>query len=208
MAKNSTQNFSHRHIGPNDHEINEMLSFLGYESIDELIHKTIPDNILLKDKLDVGDGLSEHEFLKTIKSVARKNKIVKSFIGMGYYGTITPPVILRNILENPGWYTAYTPYQAEISQGRLEALLNFQTMVTDMTGLEIANASLLDEATAAAEAMVLMYRSSKNGDQFFVADDCHPQTIDVLKTRAEPIGIQLVIVPQTNLILQIKFLDI
>ena len=193
MAKNSTQNFSHRHIGPNDHEINEMLSFLGYESIDELILKTIPDNILLKDKLDVGDGLSEHEFLKTIKSVARKNKIVKSFIGMGYYGTITPPVILRNVLENPGWYTAYTPYQAEISQGRLEALLNFQTMVTDMTGLEIANASLLDEATAAAEAMVLMYRSSKNGDQFFVADDCHPQTIDVLKTRAEPIGIQLVI---------------
>ena len=193
MAKNSTQNFSHRHIGPNDHEINEMLSFLGYESIDELIHKTIPDNILLKDKLDIGDGLSEHEFLKTIKSVASKNKIVKSFIGMGYYGTITPPVILRNILENPGWYTAYTPYQAEISQGRLEALLNFQTMVTDMTGLEIANASLLDEATAAAEAMVLMYRSSKNGDQFFVADDCHPQTIDVLKTRAEPIGIQLVI---------------
>jgi len=193
MAKNSTQNFSHRHIGPNDHEINEMLSFLGYESIDELIHKTIPDNILLKDKLDIGDGLSEHEFLKTIKSVASKNKIVKSFIGMGYYGTITPPVILRNILENPGWYTAYTPYQAEISQGRLEALLNFQTMVTDMTGLEIANASLLDEATAAAEAMVLMYRSSKNGDQFFVADDCHPQTIDVLKTRAEPIGIQLII---------------
>ena len=193
MAKNSTQKFSHRHIGPNDHEINEMLSFLGYESIDELIHKTIPDNILLKDKLDIGDGLSEHEFLKTIKSVASKNKIVKSFIGMGYYGTITPPVILRNILENPGWYTAYTPYQAEISQGRLEALLNFQTMVTDMTGLEIANASLLDEATAAAEAMVLMYRSSKNGEQFFVADDCHPQTIDVLKTRAEPIGIQLII---------------
>ena len=193
MAKNSTQKFSHRHIGPNDHEINEMLSFLGYESIDELIHKTIPDNILLKDKLDIGDGLSEHEFLKTIKSVASKNKIVKSFIGMGYYGTITPPVILRNVLENPGWYTAYTPYQAEISQGRLEALLNFQTMVTDMTGLEIANASLLDEATAAAEAMVLMYRSSKNGDQFFVADDCHPQTIDVLKTRAEPIGIQLII---------------
>ena len=193
MAKNSTQKFSHRHIGPNDHEINEMLSFLGYESIDELIHKTIPDNILLKDKLDIGDGLSEHEFLKTIKSVASKNKIVKSFIGMGYYGTITPPVILRNILENPGWYTAYTPYQAEISQGRLEALLNFQTMVTDMTGLEIANASLLDEATAAAEAMVLMYRSSKNGDQFFVADDCHPQTIDVLKPRAEPIGIQLII---------------
>ena len=193
MGKNSTHKFSDRHIGPNDHEINEMLSFLGYESIDELIHKTIPDNILLKDKLDIGDGLSEHEFLKTIKSVASKNKIVKSFIGMGYYGTITPPVILRNILENPGWYTAYTPYQAEISQGRLEALLNFQTMVTDMTGLEIANASLLDEATAAAEAMVLMYRSSKNGDQFFVADDCHPQTIDVLKTRAEPIGIQLII---------------
>ena len=160
-------------------KINEMLSFLGYESIDELIHKTIPDNILLKDKLDVGDGLSEHEFLKTIKSVASKNKIVKSFIGMGYYGTITPPVILRNILENPGWYTAYTPYQAEISQGRLEALLNFQTMVTDMTGLEIANASLLDEATAAAEAMVLMYRSSKNGDQFCVANDCHTQSIDV-----------------------------
>ncbi|GIR49832.1 MAG: hypothetical protein CM15mP58_19290 [Burkholderiaceae bacterium] len=110
---------------------------------------------------------------------------------MGYYGTITPPVILRNILENPGWYTAYTPYQAEISQGRLEALLNFQTMVTDMTGLEISNASLLDESTAAAEAMVLMYRNSKSGNTFFVADDCHPQTIDVLKTRAEPMDIKI-----------------
>ena len=193
MAHHSTQHFSRRHIGPNNKDISKMLSLLGFSSIDELINKTIPENILIKNKLDLGDGLSENEFLETIKSIANENKIVKSFIGMGYYGTITPPVILRNILENPGWYTAYTPYQAEISQGRLEALLNFQTMVTDMTGLEIANASLLDEATAAAEAMVLMYRSSKNGNKFFVADDCHPQTIDVIKTRAEPIDIEVVI---------------
>ena len=198
MAHHSTQHFSRRHIGPNNKDISEMLSLLGFSSIDELINKTIPENILIKNKLDLGDGLSENEFLETIKSIASENKIVKSFIGMGYYGTITPPVILRNILENPGWYTAYTPYQAEISQGRLEALLNFQTMVTDMTGLEIANASLLDEATAAAEAMVLMYRSSKNRNKFFVADDCHPQTIDVIKTRAEPIGIKVDIESPNN----------
>ena len=183
--------FTKRHIGPSDSEVSNMLSYLGFSSIDDLIQSTIPNNILSKESLEVGPGLSEFEFLKKIKSLADKNKVVKTYIGMGYYGTITPPVILRNILENPGWYTAYTPYQAEISQGRLEALLNFQTMVTDMTGLEISNASLLDEATAAAEAMVLMYRNSKNGNVFLVADDCHPQTIDVLKTRAEPMGIQI-----------------
>ena len=139
--------FQKRHIGPSDSEMREMLTYLGFSSIDELIQSTIPNDILSKDDLSVGPGLSEFEFLKKIKLLAEKNRVVKTFIGMGYYGTITPPVILRNILENPGWYTAYTPYQAEISQGRLEALLNFQTMVTDMTGLEISNASLLDEST-------------------------------------------------------------
>ena len=183
--------FQKRHIGPSDSEMREMLTYLGFSSIDELIQSTIPNDILSKDDLSVGPELSEFEFLKKIKLLAEKNRVVKTFIGMGYYGTITPPVILRNILENPGWYTAYTPYQAEISQGRLEALLNFQTMVTDMTGLEISNASLLDESTAAAEAMVLMYRHSKSGNTFFVADDCHPQTIDVLKTRAEPMDIKI-----------------
>lgn len=183
--------FQKRHIGPSDSEMREMLTYLGFSSIDDLIHSTIPNDILSKDDLSVGPGLSEFEFLKKIRLLAEKNRVVKTFIGMGYYGTITPPVILRNIFENPGWYTAYTPYQAEISQGRLEALLNFQTMVTDMTGLEISNASLLDESTAAAEAMVLMYRNSKSGNTFFVADDCHPQTIDVLKTRAEPMDIKI-----------------
>ena len=183
--------FQKRHIGPSDSEMREMLTYLGFSSIDELIQSTIPNDILSKDDLSVGPRLSEFEFLKKIKLLAGKNRVVKTFIGMGYYGTITPPVILRNILENPGWYTAYTPYQAEISQGRLEALLNFQTMVTDMTGLEISNASLLDESTAAAEAMVLMYRNSKSGNTFFVADDCHPQTIDVLKSRAEPMDIKI-----------------
>ena len=192
MAHHSTQHFSRRHIGPNNKDISEMLSLLGFSSIDELINKTIPENILIKNKLDLGDGLSENEFLETIKSIASENKIVKSFIGMGYYGTITPPVILRNILENPGWYTTYTPYQAEISQGRLEALINFQTMVCDLTAMDIANASLLDEATAAAEAMTLSRRSSKvKSNIFFVDENCFINTINVLKTRAFPLGIEI-----------------
>jgi len=193
MSPDIKQNFSRRHIGPNSTDQNQMLSDLGFNSIDALIEQTLPESIRTNSGLNIGDGLDEFTLLKTIKEVASKNKVARSYIGMGYYGTITPPVIQRNILENPGWYTAYTPYQAEISQGRLEALLNFQTMVTDMTGMNIANASLLDEATAAAEAMVLLLRANRKRNQFLVADDCHPQTLDVLKTRANPIGIELVI---------------
>ena len=193
MSPDIKQNFSRRHIGPNSTDQNQMLSDLGFNSIDALMEQTLPESIRTNSGLNIGDGLNEFTLLKTIKEVASKNKVARSYIGMGYYGTITPPVIQRNILENPGWYTAYTPYQAEISQGRLEALLNFQTMVTDMTGMNIANASLLDEATAAAEAMVLLLRASRKRNQFLVADDCHPQTLDVLKTRANPIGIELVI---------------
>ena len=195
MPEETTQNFSLRHIGPRKSEINEMLEELGLKNIDELIEKTIPESIHIKSELNIGNGLDEFSLLKKIKSIASKNKVARSYIGTGYYGTITPPVIQRNILENPGWYTAYTPYQAEISQGRLEALLNYQTMVTEMTGLNISNASLLDESTAAAEAMVMMLRSTKDRNQFLVASDCHPQTIDVLKTRSEPIGVELIIKP-------------
>ncbi len=186
--------FSKRHIGPDNSDINKMLSYLGFNSIEHLINATIPNGIQFNDELNIGKSISEYEFLNTIKKIGKKNKVVKSYIGTGYYGTVTPPVILRNILENPGWYTAYTPYQAEISQGRLEALLNFQTMVTDMTGLDISNASLLDESTAAAEAMVLMYRSLRNRNTFLVSNQCHPQTIDVLKTRSRPIGINLKVI--------------
>ena len=188
-------NFSKRHIGPTTKEINEMLNELGLNSTDELIERSVPGSIRDTSDLGIGKGLNEFSYLNAIKVLAKKNKVFRSYIGNGYYGTITPTVIQRNILENPGWYTAYTPYQAEIAQGRLEALLNFQTMVTDMTGLPIANASLLDEATAAAEAMVMMLRSTKDKNTMLVADNCHPQTIDVIKTRAEPIGIKINIMP-------------
>ncbi len=188
-------NFSKRHIGPTTKEINEMLNELGLNSTDELIERSVPGSIRDTSDLGIGKGLNEFSYLNAIKSLAKKNKVFRSYIGNGYYGTITPTVIQRNILENPGWYTAYTPYQAEIAQGRLEALLNFQTMVTDMTGLPIANASLLDEATAAAEAMVMMLRSTKDKNTMLVADNCHPQTIDVIKTRAEPIGVKINIMP-------------
>ena len=191
MLKDITQDFSRRHIGPNLAEQQEMLSQLGLKSINALIDKTIPKKIQTKFGLHIGQGLDEFSLLKKIKEIASKNIVARSYIGMGYYGTITPPVIQRNILENPGWYTAYTPYQAEISQGRLEALVNFQTMVTDMTGLDIANSSLLDEATAAAEAMIMLFHSAQKRNRFLVAENCHPQTIDVLKTRANPIGIEL-----------------
>ena len=191
MLKDITQDFSRRHIGPNLAEQQEMLSQLGLKSINALIDKTIPKTIQTKFGLHIGQGLDEFSLLKKIKGIASKNIVARSYIGMGYYGTITPPVIQRNILENPGWYTAYTPYQAEISQGRLEALVNFQTMVTDMTGLDIANGSLLDEATAAAEAMIMLFHSAQKRNRFLVAENCHPQTIDVLKTRANPIGIEL-----------------
>ena len=180
MKTDLSNNFSKRHLGPTENDVAAMLNEIGLNSIDKLIEKTIPESIRSTSKLGIGDGLDEFSYLKKTKEIADKNKVYRSYIGTGYYGTITPSVIQRNILENPGWYTAYTPYQAEIAQGRLEALLNFQTMVAEMTGLPIANASLLDESTAAAEAMVMMLRSGKGKDTFLVADDCHPQTIDVI----------------------------
>ena len=189
-----TDSFSNRHIGPNESEIAQMLGVLGISSLDDLIDKTVPGTIRLKNHLKLPSALSESAALAKLKAIASKNQVYRSFIGMGYYNCITPPVILRNILENPGWYTAYTPYQAEIAQGRLEALLNFQTMVIELTGLEIANSSLLDEGTAAAEAMSMSYGVCKNkADAFFVDRGCHPQTIEVLKTRANPLGIELII---------------
>ena len=183
--------FVDRHVGPNQEELSQMLHTIGVGSIEELIDLSIPKSIQSKEKLNVGNGISEKELIEKLKSIAEKNTIMKTYIGMGYYNCITPPVIQRNILENPGWYTQYTPYQAEISQGRLEALINFQTMVCDLTALPIANASLLDEATAAAEAMTMTYRMSKDRTIFLVSKHCHPQTIDVLKTRSEPLGITI-----------------
>ena len=185
--------FPNRHIGPRDDQIQKMLSELGFSSLDELSNKIIPKNILFDSLIDLPDKMSESDSIERLSELANMNCVFKSFIGMGYYGTLLPPVIQRNILENPGWYTQYTPYQAEISQGRLEALLNFQTMVSDITGLPMANASLLDEATAAAEAMLMFYNITKEPSKlvFLVSENCHPQTIDVLKTRSEPLGIIL-----------------
>src|ERR1700756_1803418 len=187
--------FSHRHIGLNGSELESLISATGYETLDALIDAVVPEKIRLKGDLGLPEALSEAEALRYLRSLADLNSINKSYIGLGYYPTVTPPAIQRNILENPGWYTAYTPYQAEIAQGRLEALLNFQTMVTDLTGMEISNASLLDEATAAAEGMHLAWneRSGHSGNKFFVSDKCFPQTIDVLKTRALPLNIELTI---------------
>ncbi len=185
--------FPSRHIGPNADEAIAMLKELGFKDIDELIGAAVPKNIRLEGDLDLPENASEAEALAELRTIARKNKVTRSYLGAGYYGTITPPVIQRNILENPGWYTAYTPYQAELAQGRLEALVNFQTMVTDLTGLDIANASLLDEATAAAEAMTLCHATASERKKFFVADNCHPQTIEVVQTRAKPLGIEVVV---------------
>ena len=186
--------FVHRHIGPRDEQIKQMLETIGVGSLDQLIEQTVPASIRLNRPLNLGEPRGEHELLLELKSIASKNKVFKSYIGMGYYDTITPPVIQRNILENPGWYTQYTPYQAEIAQGRLEALINFQTMIADLTGLPLANASLLDEGTAAAEAMAMcMAFGDPKRYTFFVAKDCHPQTIAVVKTRAATLGIKLVI---------------
>ncbi|MEM9330848.1 MAG: aminomethyl-transferring glycine dehydrogenase [Pseudomonadota bacterium] len=183
-----------RHIGPTPAEIDEMLSTVGYDTLDALIDDTVPSEIRQKEPLMWEDAMTERDVLYYMHEIASKNKVLTSLIGQGYHGTTTPAPILRNILENPAWYTAYTPYQPEISQGRLEALLNFQTMVSDLTGLEIANASLLDEATAAAEAMTMAKRSSKSkANAFFVDVHCHPQTIAVIKTRAEPLDIEVII---------------
>ena len=187
--------FVPHHIGPSQKDINEMLKIVGSDSLETLVNETIPKSILSGKKLNISNEVSEHDLAQLSKKIAVKNKVFRSFIGQGYHGTKVPAVIQRNILENPGWYTQYTPYQAEISQGRLEALLIFQTMISDLTGLPLANASLLDEATAAAEAMAMFFREVKNDDRniFFVSEWCHPQTIDVLKTRSAPFGIELVI---------------
>jgi glycine dehydrogenase len=187
--------FSHRHIGLNGSELESLIGATGYETLDALIDAVVPEKIRFKGDLGLAEPLSEAEVLRYLRSLADLNSINKSYIGLGYYPTVTPPAIQRNILENPGWYTAYTPYQAEIAQGRLEALLNFQTMVVDLTGMEIANASLLDEATAAAEAMALCFAVTKQDDRhrFFVANNCHPQTIAVVRTRAEALGIEVVV---------------
>src|SRR6476469_3843884 len=183
--------FARRHIGPNEKEVGAMLRDVGFDSLDGLIDSTVPKDIRLKRELSLPEAKSEVEALAELRAIAKKNKLVRSFIGTGYYDCITPPVIQRNILENPGWYTAYTPYQAEIAQGRLEALLNFQQMILDLTALDIANASMLDEATAAAEAMALCHAVVPDRKTFFVADNCHPQTIAVVQTRAKPLGIDV-----------------
>src|SRR5579859_889141 len=187
-----SEKFENRHNAPDEAQIKAMLNVVKARSVDELIGQTVPGAIRLKKTLNLPGARSEHEFLNSFKKTVSKNKIYKSYIGTGYYNCITPGVILRNILENPAWYTAYTPYQAEISQGRMEALINFQTMCADLTGMEIANASLLDEGTAAAEAMTLAKRSAKSkSNTFFVSNAVHPQTLEVLKTRAEAMGIDL-----------------
>ncbi|MFN5829877.1 MAG: glycine dehydrogenase, partial [Bacteroidota bacterium] len=194
-----TDQFVNRHNGPRKHETDAMLKAINASSVDELINQTVPAGIRLKKPLNIAPAMSEYQYHKHLKTLASKNKVLKSYIGLGYYNTIIPSVIKRNILENPGWYTAYTPYQAEIAQGRLEAILNFQTMIMDLTGMEIANASLLDEGTAAAEAMTMLFHNrsreatKRNANKFFVDQHCFDQTIDVLKTRAVPVGIELVI---------------
>src|SRR5262247_1864859 len=189
--------FSRRHIGPSPAYMGDMLSTIGVSDIGELISQSVPDAIRQAAPLALPAGISETEALQKLRNIADKNKIFTSLIGQGYYGTILPPVIRRNVLENPAWYTAYTPYQPEISQGRLEALLNFQTMVADLTGLPVAGASLLDEASAAAEAMTLTRRAAGKGSIFLADAGCLPQTLAVLATRAEPLGIDLVVAPVT-----------
>jgi glycine dehydrogenase len=191
--------FSDRHIGPRKSEISTMLKSVGVDAISDLINQTIPSHIQLHSDMDLPEPLSEHRFIEHMKTLASQNRCYRSYIGMGYFNTVLPGVIQRNILENPGWYTSYTPYQAEISQGRLEALLNFQTMVSDLTAMDLANASLLDEGTSAAEAMIMLYNSrtrsqkKENVNKFFVSEMCLPQTIDILNTRSEPLGIEIII---------------
>ena len=191
--------FSLRHIGPSESDIKKMLSSLDVESIEELLTQTIPQEIRLNSPLSLPKGISENKFLNELRALSDENKLFETYIGLGYHPTVTPAVIQRNILENPGWYTAYTPYQAEIAQGRLEALFNFQTMVCDLTGMELSNASLLDESTAAAEAMSMIYelrskdQKKNNASKIFLSDQILPQTLAVLKTRAAPLKIELVV---------------
>ena len=197
-----TDTFDQRHIGPSDADVDAMLDTLGYESLDALVDATIPDSIRTDEPLDLPPALTEQQVLDEAQARGEDNENWRSFIGMGYHGTHTPPVIQRNILENPAWYTQYTPYQSEIAQGRLQALLNFQDMTIDLTGMEIANASLLDEATAAAEAMMMLNRVDRRSDAstFYVAEDCHPQTIEVVKGRAEPIGVDIIVEDPENFV--------
>ena len=193
-----TDMFLERHLGPNEEEIKKMLNKIGVSSLSELLQETIPESIRLKTKLELPEGISEYEFSKHIHLIGKENKVFDTFIGLGYHRSILPAVIQRNILENPGWYTAYTPYQAEIAQGRLEALFNFQTMICDLTGMELSNASLLDESTSAAEAMTMLFgartREQKNNKacQFFVDENILPQTLSLLNTRANPLGIVII----------------
>jgi len=194
MIDNNSKEFIYRHIGPSENEQKSMLKEIGYDSLEDLMINTVPEKILLKDELKIDEPLSENDALKKLKTISKQNKIFRNFIGMGYYNSFTPNVILRNILGNPGWYTSYTPYQPEVAQGRLEMLLNFQQLIIDLTGMDIANASLLDEATAAAEAVGLSQRLDKNNSKkIFISSSCNPQTIDLIKTRTEPFGLELII---------------
>src|SRR6476620_1671817 len=194
-----TDAFALRHIGPRESDLQHMLKTIGVDSIEQLVYETLPDDIRLKAPLDLDPAMTEYEYLNHIKQLGNKNKVFKSYIGLGYHPAIVPPAIQRNVIENPGWYTAYTPYQAEIAQGRLEALLNYQTTVIELTGMEIANASLLDEGTSAAEAMALLFdvrsrdQKKNNVNKFFVSEEILPQTLSVLQTRSTPIGVELVV---------------
>ena len=191
---NNLDSFALRHIGLSQTDIDHLLNQLGYDNLEDFSKSVLPNNIFIDEKLELSDAMSEEEALKALKEISKENTVHRSFIGQGYYGTVTPKVILRNVFENPGWYTSYTPYQSEISQGRLEALINFQTMVGDLTGFEIANASLLDEATAAAESMTLANRVGQSKSQrFFIDQNCFPQTISVVTARAKPIGIEVIV---------------
>jgi len=206
LIESQQHEFKQRHIGPSPNEEKEMLKSIGVNNLQELVSKTVPENIKSAGDLKLPEAMSEAAYLEHIREIGNKNILAKNFIGQGYYGTHTPSVILRNIFENPGWYTQYTPYQAEIAQGRLESLLNFQTMVSDLTGLPVANASLLDEATAAAEAMTMFFNALNKQDhverpKFFVDQECFPQTIDLLFTRAAPIGIEIIIGNAANAVI-------
>src|SRR5262245_14923709 len=188
-------NFLERHIGPRERDLAEMLQTVGAKSLAELVDKTVPSGIRLKRPLSLPPAKTERAALEELRAIASKNKVFRSYLGLGFHDSITPAVVQRNILENPGWYTQYTPYQAEIAQGRLEALLNFQTMICDLTGLEVANASLLDEGTAAAEAMMMCYRirGTETKNELLVSQGCHPHVIEVVEGRAEPIGVKVVV---------------
>jgi glycine dehydrogenase len=201
MQSQNYDSFARRHIGPDEQDERAMLDATGMASLDELVRKTVPPSIALSSPLELPPPLTEPQVLEELKRMAGRNKVFKSYIGMGYYGTHTPAVVQRNVLENPAWYTAYTPYQSEISQGRLEALINFQTMVCELTAMDVANASLLDEATAAAEAMAMCRRNSKSqSERFVVSAGCFPQTIAVVRTRAECIGFEVVVARDDELL--------